>query len=241
MSTLLINYADRHFYQAQKLNIQTAITVAGFDRALPLGRNHLDAEFYHRNRQILDQPRGAGYWLWKPHLILKVMRQVMALEDVVFYCDSGCHFISSVAPIIELCRRQPEDKPIVLFTLPAEYKNRIYTKRDCFYYMGLDRVPYLDSTQILGTFLVCRKTPSAIAFLEEWLHYAQDPRILTEAPNECGLQNYPEFQSHRHDQSILSLLGRKHEILAVPDISQWGNDYRPRDIPQIIQHTRWSA
>ena len=41
---------------------------------------------------------------------------------------------------------------------------------------------------------------------------------------------------HRHDQSILSLLGRKYNIKNIPDISQYGNDRR--DIKQIIEHHR---
>jgi len=80
-----------------------------------------------------------------------------------------------------------------------------------------------------------------VAFFEECLRFAQDPRILTEAPNTCGLANYPDFFEHRFDQSILSLLARKYEIAVVPDISQWGNTFRPPEIPQIIEHTRWKG
>ena len=105
--------------------------------------------------------------------------------------------------------------------------------------MDMDVPPYPDMTHILASFFVCRKNSFTLAFFEEWLRYAQDPRILTEAPNTCGLPNYPEFFEHRFDQSILSLLGRKHQIATVPDISQWGNAFRPPEILQVIEHTRW--
>ena len=65
MATFLINYADGRFYESQQLNIKTGLEVAGFDRAIPLNRRSLDPVFCAENRDILSQPRGAGYWLWK--------------------------------------------------------------------------------------------------------------------------------------------------------------------------------
>jgi hypothetical protein len=107
--------------------------------------------------------------------------------------------------------------------------------------MGLDRPPYPDMVQTLASFFVCQKTATTVSFFEEWLRYAQDPLILTEQPNECGLPNYPDFFEHRFDQSILSLLARKYDIPTVPDILQWGNSFRPPEIPQLIAHTRWKT
>jgi len=104
--------------------------------------------------------------------------------------------------------------------------------------MGLDTEPYLSVNQILASFIVCIKNANNIQFFKEWLTYAEDSRIITDDPNVCGLGNYPEFKDHRHDQSILSLLGRKYNITTLPDISQWGNDRREKSIPQILEHTR---
>ena len=75
-------------------------------------------------------------------------------------------------------------------------------------------------------------------FFAEWLRHAQDERNLTDAPNQCGLPNYPGFVEHRHDQSILSLLGRREGVAVVGDISEWGNSYRAPELPQIIACTR---
>jgi hypothetical protein len=157
--------------------------------------------------------------------------------DVLFYSDSGAFFIRSAAPVIDLCLSRPE-KPILLFTLHQGFLNRIWTKRDCFHYMDADGEPYTELPQILGSFVVCQKCLYSIEFFAEWLRYAQDERLLTDAPNQCGLPNYAGFRAHRNDQSILSLLGRKHQIATFPDISQWGNSFRPPDIPQIIASTR---
>ncbi|MBP2300479.1 hypothetical protein [Azospirillum picis] len=240
MARILLNYADGAFLAAQKHNAATGLAVGGFDAVAALGRRTLDdhPDFVARNRATLEQPRGAGYWLWKPFLIHWMLSTQLAEGDVLFYCDSGAHFIHRIDPVVELCR-QRRDLPILLFTLQAEHRNRVWTKRDCFHYMGLDHPGYANATQILASFIVCERTPATVAFAAEWLQHAEDPRILTDRPNECGLPNYPEFRDHRHDQSILSLLGRRRGVRTVADISQWGNDRRPAAIPQILHHTRW--
>ena len=235
MKKILINYANKKYYEAQKKNSETGLNVAKFDEVISYGFSHIDANFYQKNKTILDQPRGAGYWLWKPYFIVKTL-ETMKEGDLLFYCDSGSHFINPIDCLIDVCRTANNN--ILLFTLEDFHTHKKWTKRDCFYYMQQDSEPYLSTNQILASFVVCIKNSNNISFFKEWLEYAQDSRIITDSPNTCGLPNYSEFKDHRHDQSILSLLGRKHKISTVEDISQWGNDRRTKQIPQIIEHTR---
>ena len=176
VTVLLINYADGGYYEAQKLNSKTGLLVGGVDRALQFGRQHLDPTFLKRNGEVLNRQVGAGRWLWKPYVVVKALQHAMADGDILFYADSGSHFVSSVVPIVELCRQQAT--PILLFTLHPSHVNRMYTKRDCFHFMDMDRPPYPDMTHILASFFVCRKTSATLAFFEEWLRFAEDPRIL---------------------------------------------------------------
>lgn len=235
MKKTLINYANKKYYHAQKKNSETGKTVGQFDSVVSYGVEQIDADFYNKNSNILNQPRGAGYWLWKPYFIVKTLES-MKEGELLFYSDSGSHFINKPDSIIDIC--QNTNNKILLFTLEDFHTHKKWTKRDCFYYMGLDMEPYLSVNQILASFVVCVKTKDNIEFFKEWLEYAQDSRIITDQPNVCGLPNYVEFKDHRHDQSILSLLGRKHNISTIEDISQWGNDRRDRSIPQILEHTR---
>ncbi len=237
MKKILINYADQHFYQAQQKNSQSGREVARFDQVISYGVEQIAPQYRHQHQAILQQRRGAGYWLWKPYFILQTLQQ-MSEGDVLFYSDSGAHFVTGIEPLVA---RLEHPSGILLFTLEDFHTNKCWTKRDCFYYMGLDTEPYLSLPQILASFIVCKKTSDSMDFFARWLRYAEDPRILTDAPNSCGLPDYPEFRDHRHDQSILSLLARQYQLNTVADISQWGNERREPDIPQILQQTRWKA
>ncbi len=121
--------------------------------------------------------------------------------------------------------------------LEDEHINRVWTKRDCFHYLGLDTATYSEAPQISGSFYICNRSERVINFFEECLAAMQDARIITDAPNVSGLPNYPGFREHRHDQSVFSLLARKYALATLPDVSQWGDSRRPPDLPRIIELT----
>ena len=90
---------------------------------------------------------------------------------------------------------------------------RQYTKKSAFILLGADGPFYAETGQFNAAFQIYRKTRFTEFFLKEYLYYAQDKRILTDDPNESGIENYPGFRGHRHDQSILSLLVKKYGLV----------------------------
>jgi hypothetical protein len=229
-----INYAHNGYYNGQKINSESAISVGGFDKSIPHGFDNIDKEFYEKNKHILSQRRGAGYWLWKPYIISKLLNEI-EYGDILCYTDSGSEFIKPAHSIFE--KLEKTDKGILVFELNSNFVNKDLTKRDCFYYMGLDYEPFVSNIQVLASFIFLKKNIFSMNFIGEWLKYSEDYRIITDLPNECGLKNYEGFVDHRHDQSIFSLLCRKYNISTMPDISQYGNDRRGEE-HQIINHFR---
>jgi 3,4-dihydroxy-2-butanone 4-phosphate synthase len=45
--------------------------------------------------EVMKQSRGAGYWSWKPVVILDAMRRAR-WGDVVMYADAATHFQDSI-------------------------------------------------------------------------------------------------------------------------------------------------
>ena len=181
------------------------------------GPADIDAEFAAANRHILEHERGNGYWLWKPYFIVRALES-LAPGDWLFYCDAGAHFVAPIDPLVEVCLRDGRD--VIVFDLP--YPERRWTKRDAFVLLDCDRPEFITSRQRLASFHLWRCSPAAIAFAREWLTAAQDERLLTDLPNQCGLPNHRGFQGHRHDQSLLSLLSKKYGLVAYRNPSQLG-------------------
>jgi hypothetical protein len=225
---LHINYAAGCYLVSQRTCGASALQ-NGFDKTMAYGLPDIEAAFLDVNRFTFSQPRGAGYWLWKPYVILKTL-VTLDPGDWLMYTDSGMYFVRDPWPFILPHEARIGERGIL--AMGRTGLNSQYTKRDTFLLMGLDEPHYRDAPQITASMMVCRNTPLARNFIEEWLAYARDPRILTDLPNTQGLPNYPDFRDHRHDQSILSLLAMKHDIAFVSGVTQW----EMPDAPCVIHH-----
>jgi hypothetical protein len=234
---LLINYANDVFRKSQRLNSKTGKEVGFFDEVISYSPGDIEPDFYEKNKRILSQKKGNGYWLWKPYFIKKTL-EMLNWNDFLFYCDSGSYFIKPITPLIEISSLNSQD--IIVFEL--SFTERIWTKRDAFILMNCDSPKYSESNQRLASFSLWKKSNFTIDFINEFLHYAQDERLITDLENQCGYPNYPDFREHRHDQSIFSLLSKKYDLNAYRDPSQWGNSlkkfYINSKYEQLIQHTR---
>jgi hypothetical protein len=230
-----ISYAAGRYLKAQEYCSASAKHF-GFDEVYSFSPKDIDRDFIQKNIKILSQPRGAGYWIWKPYFICKMLEK-MQDGDLLVYSDSGSYYQSSPQPLIDLI--QKEDKGVLSFELKGLIEKE-YTKRDAFVLMGLDEPRYSDSSQREATYVWMIKNDFTMALAKEYLEFAQDERIITDLSSSAP--NHPEFKDHRHDQSIWSLLCKKHDIPAHRLISQHGAHLVP-DFPedaygQITVHHR---
>ena len=114
-----------------------------------------------------------------------------------------------------------------------------YTKRDAFVLTGCDSPEYTHTPQRVAAFILMRNSDFSRSFIQEWLDYVQDPRIVTDCENQLGLENYPGFIENRHDQTVLSLLVKKHKLPTLRGHTH-RNPARPphKDYLHVIAHTR---
>ena len=220
MQTYLVNYATNRFLKAQK-RLNKSARKFGIGHCLSYtDKDILHTDFYEKNKEILNQERGAGYWLWKPYIILQALKQAND-GDVIIYSDSGAEIIASLQPLINLSLNR---KGLIFFQVPCyttTFVNKSWTKRDCFILMEADNKAFHQAQQVAGSPSLFIKNQANIDFIQQWLHYCEDPRIITDQPNTCGKKNYPEFYDHRHDQSVLSILVKKNGLEIFRDPSQF--------------------
>ncbi|GJP64501.1 hypothetical protein CLOP_g21479 [Closterium sp. NIES-67] len=84
---LFVNYAHNCCYVGQRTSCEAALQ-HGADRCIPYNHSSLDPIFTSRNDKILSLPRGVGYWVWKPYLILKTLLEEMQDGDLLLYADA---------------------------------------------------------------------------------------------------------------------------------------------------------
>ena len=222
MEIYLVNFATSEFRYSQCLLNLSAVRygihkINSFDWDDILG-----TEFYAQNKYILDQKRGAGYWLWKPYFIIQILQKIPE-NSALLYLDSGTEIIKDLLPLFEICKESP--KGIVLFS-NSGHLNKTWTKRDCFLLTGCDSKEYWDGRQVSANFQLYKKNDQSIDFVREWLDLCKDPNILTDLENVYGKADFTDFVDHRHDQSVLSLLSIKYDIEIYRDPSQFGNPYK---------------
>ncbi|CAF1431820.1 unnamed protein product [Adineta steineri] len=231
---LLINFAHRCCKHAQENNCLTALK-HGIRQCLMFKKEIVDTDpmFANRNKNILNRKRGAGYWLWKPFILLQEL--YLARDgDIIVYSDAAVNFIGNISYLTKLT----EDQDIVVFRLVG-WKESSLTKRDALIVLDVDKPEYTTTSAGLASYIVVKRSFTSLRFVSEWLTYAQDSRVITDDDNVLGSPNYPGFRAHRHDQSILSLLAKKWKLTIYPDPSQYGEGEKSqRPYPAIFDHHR---
>jgi hypothetical protein len=214
---VLLNYANKSFITSQKLNSKTAKSIGCFDEIRSFNSNDIDVEFQKLNMKILCKKRGNGFWLWKPYFIKKVLDE-LNFGEFLFYCDSGSYFTNSIRDLIELSIEKQQD--IIPFELT--HLESKWTKRDAFVLMECNSEIFYNTNQRLGGFVLFKKSNLSVEFVNNWLMFAQDERILTDIDNQSGFDNFSDYNEHRHDQSVFSLLTKKYKLKGFRDPSQYG-------------------
>ena len=161
----LLSYSTKGFYNrhdelnqsAKKFGIKNHINF--YDRDL------FKTEFYIKNKIVLDNPKGAGFWLWKPYYINEALKQIND-GDLLFYVDAASVFIDDPEAIFKIAGEN--EKGMILFdTRPLT--NRQFCRRDAFINLGCDTEKYWNAWHVIATMFVIKKTAFAVSFISEWL------------------------------------------------------------------------
>lgn len=165
----------------------------------------MDDEFTAKNRHILVQNRGAGYWLWKPYIIYKWLTDESMEDDnsYLIYSDAGAKVVGDVGHVLRFMEEMDEIYKGVLF-FGVGYDQQPFCKRDAFILQDCDREECYKAMQINAFVAFFRKNEYSRMVVKKWLDDCQDERILTDKPNEMGKDNLPGFRDHRHDQAAIT-------------------------------------
>ena len=161
----------------------------------------LDLDFRTAHKTILEAPRGGGFWLWKPYLILATLLATDA--EYVVYCDVHATTTESA----NVWKARVATQPVAGYEWPAP--EAAYTKRKCIASFGAQLLPnapeLLQTNQVVATIIAIRNTQEARDFVSAWLQHCLIDGVIDDSKRP-GETEAREFVDHRHDQSVYSIL-----------------------------------
>jgi hypothetical protein len=206
MSKIFITFAagDQKYLDAANRLISQAKSTNIFDQTILYTAKDLqsDAEFWSKHGNFIENnPRGYGYWLWKPYLIKKTMSK-FKYGDVLLYLDCGCEIDKRNSVLIKKYFEIVKwDKVIGTETNWYEY---MWNKMDLVIDMNVNNPIFLNSKQRQAgaiMFFVMERTRNMV---DIWYKIGSNYHLIDDSPSIS--RNVKGFKEHRHDQSIFSAL-----------------------------------
>lgn len=164
-------------------------------------------EFWSKHGDfVLKNTRMYGYGIWKPFLVLKELEK-MNTGDRLFYADSGCEFDFDCENPKEAYEELVShmDKHKIIGTLCNWDKHM--NKMDLVLYLEMQNHPGFMTEQIQATTFLIEKTDETYALIKEWYETCENYHMINDEPSFS--KNRSDYDEHRHDQSIFSLLLKK--------------------------------
>ena len=191
-----VTYTDKNM-TTSALHCAESATKHGCDTSCIYTEKQLSETFRARNASILSEPRGAGYWIWKPQIILQEMEKCKE-GDYILYTDAGVQIIGDVRQLVS----SVEDG-MLLFG--GQYNNHEWTKGDV-----LRLIPEGIYKQLQASAMIFECTTKVVNFLYLWVMMCETPGLIDDSPSIS--KNHPDFVEHRHDQAILTALQILYQI-----------------------------
>ena len=203
-------FGDSNFRLQKKHLIKVAEYSNFFDEIYAYSPKDIDRKFYQNFKVVLNQKRGAGYWLWKYYFINKIIENSKK-GDIVIYLDAG----SSINYHAE--KRYKEYLDIInsselgsVSFNEMEYNLEFkWTNKEIFSYFKCENnKTLLNSPQLNASALLFKNNEHTKNYLEEFIKtIIFDPYLITDKYD----QNQNEgFIENRHDQSISSVIKKIH-------------------------------
>jgi len=210
-------YSDPNFSKTKK-RICNQAKDFGFDRIYSLSPEDLSVDFVKKTSPYIHQPKGGGYWLWKA-FVFKHVFDKMNDDDILVYLDAGCEINPNgkqrFQDYIEFM-----DLNNGIFAFQMGLKEYAWTNQATFDYFEINPGDKLyESFQFVGGIIFFRKNSFTNVFINEFYNIATSrPDLFSD---DYHYSNNAAYVEHRHDQSILSILRKKHGIQSMKDEAQY--------------------
>ena len=213
--------AQRFYEQANNMIFYDQVKVFSM---LDLDSKHQKFIFdYLKDKR--NKKSGYGYAYWKPLIINNFLKR-MNENDILNYSDVGCHYnINGIERLNYYIQKVKEsDKGILAFQYNPlkEYDNENfdfpdikeyrYTKADLFEFFNVYKDKKITHTnQFWSGNIFFRKNSFTLSFVHKWFDVFEKRFDLVEDTTSI-LDNFEDFDHHKYDQSVFSILCKLNNI-----------------------------
>lgn len=213
----LCSFGDSRFKASRERLLEQAEDFDLFDTIHFYNEYDLSESFREDfQEQLHAGVRGFGYWVWKPRIIMDTLNTIDN-GDVLLYVDMGCHLNSrGKEKLLTYWEEVKQNESGFLVSqLESIRKECFWTKGDLLDYFQVREQEDMYSPQYQAGAIFIRKEPKTVALIQSWLDmYYQDFHLMDNTPSLSP--NEEGFVEHRHDQSVLSLLLKRHGTSVIP-------------------------
>jgi len=204
-----ITFADEKFKKTRERYAAELESKNIFEKVIQYSPLDFDSNFLVKHQKFIqDNPKGYGFFIWKPYFILKALE---GLEDgdILVYGDAGNEIKGSKEECLDLFNKvNLPSKQIPIIATKVGWNIR-WIKSDLYFRMGF-RIFYPFKIMVEANRILFKKNLATINFVKEWLHYCTiDYRNIDESKSR--IPQLPFFVQHRYDQSVFSILFHKYK------------------------------
>jgi len=210
-----VNCKSRILDEAEKFEFFNSITAYGPEQ--------ISQNFYNKHKNVFEQKRGGGYWIWKYDIILQKLNEIND-NDILVYTDCGCTINKDGKNKFYEYIKMLNESPYGIISLQMNYIEREWTTKELFNILDIDLDSEIaKSGQYTAAILIMKKSNHLMQILNKCIEIIdKDNKLITDFYNNNNQESY--FKENRHDQSILSLVRKKYNSIVINDYNDsWNN------------------
>lgn len=194
----------------------------------------------HKHKDfILKSKKGYGYYIWKMFLTKKLMSFIPE-NDIIFYVDLGCSYNyneNSKKRFSDYCNYAYEHGSLFFKLRSIEKK---FTKMDTYFRVFENDKTHLESKQMMGGVYFLKNIEQNKNIINEIIDLMTEKNYHYLDDSPSIIKNEIIFDSHRHDQSITSLIVKKYNLYSINDETYWHPNWKNGiNYPIMTTRTRY--
>jgi hypothetical protein len=170
-------------------------------------------DFLNKHKDFINNnPRGFGYWIWKPFILLN---QLMYIDDgdYLFYTDAGSRILPHRKDKFNEYLKMLDKQPILIngegtaSGAMGGYTQQKFIKLSLLKEFNLENnKEFLNLSHSESGMIAIRKCKESIDIIKLWLELITKNNYLFTNDDLGNDKQLDGFIEHRHDQSILNII-----------------------------------